>query len=162
MVEITSIWQECLIALKVAYQNWSKCVIDALIDLEPDYLWWQLPTKHQVLKTQMEQCSFIENCIDFMDGTFIPLASVPHKCAEDYWTQKAFYAYNMMIVYEINQRIIYYELGWCGNAHDLHFLLTLFILAFPTSHSFFLSQEYLLANSGYTYSEILVPRFKRL
>ncbi|KAG0140717.1 hypothetical protein CROQUDRAFT_664798 [Cronartium quercuum f. sp. fusiforme G11] len=99
-------------------QNWSKRVIESIIDLEPNYLCWPSPTERQVLKSQIEQSSFFRDCVGFVDGTFIPLASAPHKWPEDYWTQKAFYAYNMILVCDINQRIIYYELGWCGSAHD--------------------------------------------
>ncbi|KAG0149304.1 hypothetical protein CROQUDRAFT_40095, partial [Cronartium quercuum f. sp. fusiforme G11] len=110
--------------------------------------------------TQMEQHSFFKDCIGLVNGTFIPLASVPHKCTKDYWTQKAFYAYNVMLVCDINRRIIYYEMEWCGSAHDQHAFQSSQLFQHPTV--FFLPGEYLLANSGYTCSEILVPTFKWL
>ncbi|KAG0140439.1 hypothetical protein CROQUDRAFT_53245, partial [Cronartium quercuum f. sp. fusiforme G11] len=79
---------------------------------------------------------------------------------KDYWTQKAFYAYNMMLVCDINQRIIYYELGWCGSAHDQCVFRSSQLFQHPMV--FFSPGEYLLADSGYTCSEIVVPTFKRL
>lgn len=99
-------------------QNWTNRFIVAVLGLKDEYMHWPTPQERSVLKDQTAEMSFFKDCVGFVDGTLIPLATAPRTTPEDYWTRKSFYAYNIMLVCDIHRRVTYYELGWCGSVHD--------------------------------------------
>lgn len=118
---MTSIFlSKILIAFFVegSIQNWTNRVIYAILTLEKKYIRWPSQEERGELKRRIGERSFFRDCIGFVDGTLIPLATAPRENPEKYWTRKFFYAFNVMLVCDIDRRVIYYELGFSGSAHD--------------------------------------------
>lgn len=80
-------------------------------------MFWPNEDERETLKAEIKSSVF-KDTVGFMDGTLIPLAYAPVNNPEDYWTRKNFYAFNVMLVCDIHKTIRFYELGWCGSAHD--------------------------------------------
>lgn len=93
-------------------------VIYALVDIEKDWIFWPSEEERNELKKEIAKDSFFKDCVGFVDGTLIPLATAPRNNAERFWTRKFFYAFNIMLVCDINRSVRYYELGFSGSAHD--------------------------------------------
>jgi hypothetical protein len=79
---------------------------------------------------------------------------------EDYYTRKACYALNGMVVCDDQRRIRYFICGWPGSAHDQR------VLRNSTLHtecdSYFKPYQYVFGDSAFTPTRHFVPAFKKL
>lgn len=140
-------------------QNWTNRFITAVLRLEQGYLRWPSPQERAVLKQEITSKSFFKDTVGFVDGSYIPLATAPRETPEDYWTRKMFYAFNIMLVCDLHRRVTYYELGWCGSVHDQRVFRSSKL--FENPNRYFSPGEYLLADSGYTVCDFVIPCLKR-
>ena len=69
------------------------------------------------------------------------------------------YALNVMIVCDDQKRIIYYTAGWPGSTHDNRVFRNCNL--FLNRGEFFSQHEYLLGDSAYSSSAIMVQSFKK-
>lgn len=139
-------------------QNWTNRCIYAILQIEKDWVFWPIENERQELKSKMKDTVF-KDTVGFMDGTLMPLAFAPVRNPEDYWTRKNFYAFNVMLVCDVHKTIRFYELGWCGSAHDQRVYRSSLLFTDPAK--FMNEDEYLLADSGYTLSPHVITPFKR-
>ena len=93
-----------------------------------------------------------------MDGTLLPLSARPLLHGENYLSRKKFYAIVMLIVCDDYGRILYYHVGWPGSVHDNRVWRTCRL--FRECASMFSPKQYLLGDSAFTASGIMVPPFK--
>lgn len=144
--------------LEGSVHNWTNRCMYAILQIENEWVNWPNVEERRDLKKKIQDSHF-QDCIGFMDGTLVPLAFAPPRNPEDYWTRKQFYAFNVMLVCDVNKIFRYYDLGWCGSAHDQRVYMSSEIYCNPSE--FISEDEYLLADSGYTTSPSVITPFKR-
>ncbi|GAU99995.1 hypothetical protein RvY_10919 [Ramazzottius varieornatus] len=83
----------------------------------------------------------------------------PSMCGEDYYTRKGSYAINAMIVCDDLKRIRHVFAGFPGCSHDHRVFMYSKLALNP--FKYFSGHEYLLADSAYPVSDIIVPTFKK-
>lgn len=98
------------------------------------------------------------NCVGLVDGTLLPLAGRPLLHGENYLSRKKFYAIVMLVVCDDQARITHCHVGWPGSAHDNRVWRNCKMHLKP--HRCFSPKEYLLGDSAFTASAIMVPPFK--
>ncbi|KAF4136380.1 DDE superfamily endonuclease, partial [Phytophthora infestans] len=77
---------------------------------------------------------------------------------EDYYSRKGSYAINSLVICDDLRRIRYENVGWPGSSHDNRVWRNCWVnLEKP---SFFGVDEYLLGDSAYQSSNIMVPAYK--
>ena len=98
-------------------------------------------------------------CVGITDGTLLPLAFRPNQNPEDYWTRKGYFAVNAMITCDHLARVRNVVVGWPGCVHDNRVFRS---TKLNTARSeFFTFGEYLLGDSAFQPSNIMVPAFKK-
>jgi nuclease HARBI1 len=98
------------------------------------------------------------NCIGLIDGTLLPLATRPLLHGENYLSRKKFYAIVMLVVCDDLGRILYYHVGWPGSVHDNRVWRNCKLNR--KRADFFSKKQYLLGDSAFTASQVMVPPFK--
>ena len=83
----------------------------------------------------------------------------PESYHECYYSRKCFYALNVMIVCDDRGRVIYYNAGWPGSTHDNRVFRNSNL--FVKRGEYFSHQEYLLGDSAYSSSTVMVQSFKK-
>jgi DDE superfamily endonuclease len=106
----------------------------------------------------LEKLYLFPNCVGLIDGTLLPLATRPLLHRENYLSRKRFYAIVMLVVCDYQSRILYYHVGWPGSVHDNRVWRTCKL--FKNCANMFSPREYLLGDSAFTASDILIPPFK--
>ena len=94
-----------------------------------------------------------------IDGTLILLDYRPEAYHECYFSRKSFYALNVMIVCDDKRRVIYYNAGWPGSTHDNRVWRNSNL--FKKRGDYFSHLEYLLGDSAYSHSPVMVQAFKK-
>ena len=79
-----------------------------------------------------------------------------HEC---YFSQKCVYALNVMIVCDDKKRVTYYTTGWPGSTDDTRVFWNCHM--FNNREEYFSKYEYLLGDSAYSSSAIMVQSFKK-
>ena len=110
------------------------------------------------MSARIQEKYLFPNCVGFIDGTLLPLSSRPLLHGENYLSRKKYYAIVMLVVNDDDARILYYHIGWPGSVHDNRVWRTCKLCT--NSESFFSPKEYLLGDSAFTASSVMVPPFK--
>lgn len=95
-----------------------------------------------------------------MDETLLPLALQPALNGEDYFTCKGSYALNALICCDDRAKVMYALAGWPGSTHDNRVWTNSKLCRSP--HTFFSQGQYLLGDSAFRASQLVVPPFKKL
>lgn len=98
--------------------NYTNRCIYAILQLEKEYVRWPDAAERSQIEARIGATSFFKDCVGFIDGTLLTLASAPSLHKEDYWTRKLVYALNSLLICDDQRRVIYAHHGWCGSAHD--------------------------------------------
>ncbi|ETI30452.1 hypothetical protein F443_22426 [Phytophthora nicotianae P1569] len=133
--------------------------VDALVSLRENVIAWPTDTKRRELSSRIKQRWKFPNCVGFVDGTLLPLEFKPRLFGEDYFSRKMYYAVNCLVVCDDKGRILYLNAGWVGSAHDNRIWENSKL--YVNRDRNFNNQEYLLGDSAYTPSAVMVPAFKR-
>ena len=99
------------------------------------------------------------HCVGIIDGTLIQLAFRPEAYHECYYSRKCMYALNVMVICDDQKRVIYYNTGWPGSTHDNRVFRNSNI--FYNRGDYFCKREYLLGDSTYSTSPVMVQCFKK-
>ena len=99
------------------------------------------------------------HCIGIVDGTLFPLEFKPTANGEDYYTRKGNYALHGLIFVDQHLRIRWIELGWPGSVHDNRVWRNCRL--YREVHRHFDSCQYLMGDSAFTASSVMVPAFKK-
>jgi len=113
-------------------------------------------TEHQ---WQDQKGSWFFNCIGLIDGTLSPLAFAPMVYGEDYYTRKGDYSIKGLVICDDASRITWVEMGWPGSVHDNHVWAKSEI--YLSKDKYFDQKEYLLGDSAFLTSEVMIPAFKK-
>jgi len=99
------------------------------------------------------------NCVGVIDGTLFPLAFAPMVNAEDYYTRKSDFAIKGLVICDAATRITWIEMGWPGSVHDNQVWSNSDI--YLGRDKYFDQKEYLLGDSAFSTSSVMVPAFKK-
>jgi len=94
-----------------------------------------------------------------IDGTLFPLAFAPTVNGEDYYTRKGDYAIKGLVICDYAARITWIEVGWPGSVHDNRVWSNSEI--YLGRDKYFDQKEYLLGDSGFSTSAVMIPAFKK-
>lgn len=101
---------------------YTRRVIEALISLEPETVSWPNAEDRKATAARILENSGFPNCVGFVDGTLIKLATKPVKNGEDYFDRKRNYSFSVMLVCDDTKKVIYYSAGMftksCSNVQE--------------------------------------------
>ena len=110
------------------------------------------------MKVRLASTGF-RHCISIADGTLIQLTTCLKQFHECYYCRKSFYSLNTLTVCNNQGRITYYYAGWPGSTHDNRVLCNLKL--YSKREDFFAPLEYILGDSAYSSSSVMVQAFKK-
>lgn len=137
------------------YVNRAIASVDAL---HARVITWPDSLERAEISSRVSSASGFGNCGGFIDGTLFPLALSPRLCGEDYYLRKSSYAVNGLIVCDDAARIRYLHVGWPGSTHDNRVWRNCDLVL--NSSNYFTSKEYLLGDSAFQPSNILLSAYK--
>ncbi len=102
----------------------------------------------------------IPHCIGIIDGFHVTLETAPARDdAGAFHSRKERYGYNVLGVIDDTKRFRYLHYGYPASSSDMRVQRAAEPLNHPDEH--FSRNEYLLADSGFTASEQMVPMFRK-
>ena len=141
-----------------AVNNCKEVALEALLSLESRTYIWPDPDERKAIANRIKEQYLFPNCVGIMDGTLLPLAKRPLLHGENYMSRKRFYAIVMLVVCDDQCRILYYHIGWPGSVHNNRVWRTCNL--FTRWQQYFSAKEYLLGDSAFTASNLVIPPFK--
>ena len=130
----------------------------ALLSLEDRTYYWPDEEERRKIASRIKRDYLFPNCVGLIDGTLLPLSERPILHGENYMSRKRFYAIVMLVVCDDEGRILYYHIGWPGSVHDNRVWRNCKL--FKESSNMFSRKEYLLGDSAFTASQVMIPPFK--
>ena len=130
----------------------------AILSLKPQVLCWLSPAEKDTVKKNFLDEYDIPGCVGVADGTLLPLAFAPTMYPESFYTRKGNYALNSLVVVDHVGRIIHHYTGWPGSVHDNRVWKSSQL--FLESEKFFSDGEYILGDSAFQSTAIMVPIFR--
>eukprot|EP00979_Chaetoceros_neogracilis_P011635 scaffold2927_cov268-Chaetoceros_neogracile.AAC.40 len=135
-----------------------RMVVVLLKHLDDTVFWPEADERKEIAK-RIEKKYLFPNCVGFPDGTLLPLEVKPNLSGEDYFSRKSCYAVNALITCDDRCRIRDVVIGWPGSVHDNRVWKTSALYA--KRESCFSPKEYLLGDSAFGASRVMVPAFKK-
>jgi hypothetical protein len=143
---------------KGSVRNYVRSVTKALRSLYKDVVTW--PTEEDKRRMRNKSVSHgFRHCIGIIDGTLLYLSQAPTVYPECYFSRKDAYAINILVVCDDLARITYIYGGWPGSTHDNRSWRNCKL--FKHRSRFFGRYEYLLGDSAFSASAIMVQSFKK-
>jgi len=133
-------------------------VIQAILSLEKNCVEWPDAEERKRMSIKFQSKYGFRKCFGSIDGTLIGITERPEWFGEDFYSRKSSYSLQALVVNDINCRILYYHFGWPGSTHDNRAWRNCVLN--KKSSFFFSPGEYLLADSAFTASQIIVPCYK--
>ena len=133
-------------------------VLKAIIKHKEDVIYWPSEQERKEISDRLTPYGF-PHCVGIIDGTLIVLDRRPAGDFESYYSRKSNYSINCAVVCDDNCRIIYYLAGWPGSTHDNRVLRNSDL--YMNKSKYFSINEYLLGDSAYSASQIMVQAFKK-
>jgi hypothetical protein len=133
-------------------------VVLALLEIKKEHISWPTTAEKKEIKDRLSLKGF-RHCIGIIDGTLIELVFRPQSYHECYFSRKCMYAMNVMIICDDKNRITYFNAGWPGSTHDNRVFRNSKV--YYKRGKYFAQNEYLLGNSAYSSSPVMVQAFKK-
>jgi hypothetical protein len=143
---------------KGSVNNYVRRCVAALQEIHNDVVYWPEQAERNEMKARVAATGF-RHCVGIIDGTMVTLEFKPQKYHECYYSRKCVYGLNVMVVCDDLKRIIYYVAGWPGSTHDNRVFRNSKL--FSNREEYFSFREYLLGDSAYSSSSVMVQSFKR-
>jgi hypothetical protein len=143
---------------KGSVTNYVRRCVNALLELKEEIVFWPNEKERIKMRNRLALRGF-RHCVGIIDGTLVELSFRPLAYHECYYSRKCMYALNVMVVCDDNCRIIYYNAGWPGSTHDNRVLRNSQL--YYNRGDYFSQKEYLLGDSAYSASTIMVQSFKK-
>lgn len=139
--------------------NCKKTALTALLDcLESRTYFWPDASERQVIASRIKEAHLFPNCVGLIDGTSLPLKSRPILHGENYLSRKKRYAIVMLVACDDLGRILCQHTGWPGSVHDNRVWRSCKLNRCP--NRYFSPKQYLLGDSAFNASDIMIPPFK--
>ena len=139
-------------------RNYIQNIVRALKTIEDEVVSWPTQDERNAMKTRLASTGF-RHCVGIADGTFVVLTRKPKIYHECYFCRKSCYAINVLVICDDRGKILYYLAGWPGSTHDNRVLKSSNL--YLNRENYFSHLEYLLGDSAYSNSSIMVPAFKK-
>lgn len=139
--------------------NYINRAISAVLKLEASTITWPDVDERRVIAQRIKQKYGFVNCVGITDGTLFPLATKPRCNGEDYFSRKSSYSVNALVTCDDVARVRNLVVGWPGSTHDNRVWANSPMALHPENH--FQCNEYLLGDSAFQASSIMVPAFKK-
>ena len=143
---------------KGSVKNYVRRVVEALHEIKDSVVYWPDCQERKEMRDRLSAYGF-RHIVGIIDGTLIGLNFRPEAFHECYFSRKSMYALNVMIVCDDRKRIIYYNAGWPGSTHDNRVFRNTDL--YINRGKYFSHREYLLGDSAYSASAIMVQAFKK-
>ena len=130
----------------------------ALLSLKSQAVFWPGEEERKIISNRIMRKYLFPYCVGFADGTLLPLAFRPTIHGENYLDRKRQYSLTMLIVCDEEGRILYFHLGWPGSVHDNRVWRNCRL--YRERDLCFGQHEYLLGDSAYNPSLVMIPAFK--
>jgi len=143
---------------KGSVHNYVRTVTKALRALYHEVVTWPSAEEKVKMKNRSVLHGF-RNCIGIIDGTLLYLHVAPELFSECYYCRKDAYAVNILVVCDDKAHITYIYGGWPGSTHDNRSWRNCRL--FKQRWRFFKKHEYLLGDSAFSASAIMVQSFKK-
>ena len=134
-------------------------VIDAIMDLAPEYLRWYTSAEKEEMKRRIQLDKGFPNCLGFLDGTAMILDLKPGIDHESYYNRKSRYGLSAQVVSDLDGRIRFLFVGYPASVHDSRCVSYSELVRDPLK--FFSGNEYILADSAYSLSDTIITSFKQ-
>jgi hypothetical protein len=140
--------------------KFTKRVIVALIEiLEQRVIEWPNAARKETIKQAIAEEHGFQDAIGMIDGTHIILVSRPNRQGEGYFNRKSRYSIQCMIVNDDKCCILHILAGFIGASHDTRVFMNSDI--WLKYFDYFSRREYLLANTGYSLTQITMAPYKK-
>jgi hypothetical protein len=143
---------------KGSVKNYVRRCVAALLELKEEVVYWPDAEEREEMKARLSAYGF-RHCVGIIDGTLVVLDFKPEKFHECYYSRKSCYAINVMVVCDDRKRVTYYYAGWPGSTHDNRVFRNSRL--FRRRGEYFNMFEYLLGDSAYSASSVMVQAFKK-
>ena len=143
---------------KGSVNNYVRRVVQALLEIKDVVVYWPDAEERKEMRNRLAAHGF-RHVVGIIDGTLIGLDFRPEAFHECYFSRKSMYALNVMVVCDDRRRIIYYNAGWPGSTHDNRVFRNTKL--YLKRGEYFSHREYLLGDSAYSASPIMVQSFKK-
>jgi len=144
---------------KGAVNDYIKRTCDAILKHREQVIKWPSIEERRNISGRIRKVHGFVNCIGLIDGTLFPLAFAPTLNGEDYYTRKGDYAIKGLVICDDAARITWIEVGWPGSVHDNRVWTNSEI--YVNRAKYFDQKEYLLGDSAFSTSAVMVPAFKK-
>jgi hypothetical protein len=151
-------WVSCLAYLVVPSHNYLGRAVTAVLKLETSVITWPDQAERQVIAQRINDKYGFPNCVGITDATLFPPATKPRHNGKDYFSRKASYAVNTLVTCDDVARVRHIVKGWPGSAHDNRVWANSPMALHP--NEYFRCNEYLLGDSAFQASNIMVPAFQ--
>jgi hypothetical protein len=142
---------------KGSVNNYVDRCISALHEIHDDVVYWPDRNKREEMKARLSSTGF-RYCVGIINGTLIVLDFKPEKFHKCYYSRKSVYALNVMVVCDDKKCVTFYLAGWPGSTHDNRVFRNSRL--FKKRNEYFDHEDYLLGDSTYSFSSIMVQAFK--
>jgi hypothetical protein len=139
--------------------NYVTRATEAILALESSTISWPDEEERTRIAQRIQVKYGFPNCVGMVDGTLLPLECKPQTNGEDYYTRKGGYALNALITCDDVARVRDVVVGWPGSVHDNRVWSNTDIHKDP--QRFLAQNQYLLGDSAFQASAIMIPAFKK-
>lgn len=133
--------------------------ITAIKSLKDRVIVWPEGDARNEMKRRIKVRHGFQNCIGIIDGTLIILSTRPTEYGDWYYCRKNCYAINVQVICDDRGKVTYLYGGWPGSTHDNRAWRNCKV--FRNAEMYFVEGEYLLGDSAYSLSSIMVQAFKK-
>jgi len=144
---------------KGSFLNYRDRMVVVLLKHLDDTVFWPEADERKEIAKRIEDKFMFPNCVGFPDGTLLPLELKPQLGGEDYFSRKSCYAVNALITCDDIGRVRDVVIGWPGSVHDNRVWRT--SVMYAKRESYFSPNEYLLGDSAFGASRVMIPAFKK-
>jgi len=120
---------------------------------------WLNEEERKIFSARIRKTHGFVNCVGLIDGTLFPLAFIPTLNVEDYFTRKGNYAFKGLFIFDDAAKITWIEMGWPSSVHNNQVWSNSDV--YLSKDKYFNNKEYLLDDSAFSVSLVMVPAFKK-
>ncbi|RPA72596.1 hypothetical protein BJ508DRAFT_200353, partial [Ascobolus immersus RN42] len=141
--------------------EYTQRALIAINSLKTEWIKWPTQEARNEHKVRVSRATggVFEDCVGFIDGTYVQLTYAPESEYYFYFNRKHTYALNAMAVCDDQHRILYLRCGDTSAVHD-SLVFERSVLGQETE-TFFNDGEYLIGDSAYTVTARMITPFKK-
>jgi len=144
---------------KGTVRRYVRNVMRSLLELKDQFLCWPEREERAEISSRILVEFGFPNCVGIMDGTLVFLDEAPVQDTIAYFSRKTRYALSLLVVCDDRKRITYIYGPWPGSTHDNRIWRNSKLCV--KKDEFFSEREYLLGDSAFSISPVVVQSFKK-